>query len=79
MTDFADFDPEDAYDSGDPVELRIAVLRRVAAALAAAPTDKRLRFRLLDALRLLDNLDTEAPGEFADELDELRADLEALA
>ena len=53
-----DLDPEDAYDAGDPPDLRIAVLRRVAEDLRDNPADDgRRNFRRLDALRLVEVLD----------------------
>jgi hypothetical protein len=74
---FGDLDPEDAYDAGDPPEIRVAVLERIAVALRDNPDDGRRALRRLGALRLLDNLDLEHPDLDAT-LDPIRHILEAL-
>lgn len=74
MTDFADYDPEDAYDAGDPPELRLAVLRRVVAALRQRDAHHR-DGRRGDALRLLANLERDEPGLDRLELESLRSEL----
>ena len=73
MSDFADYDPEDAFDDADPVPVRLAVLERVVAALRAS-SDRR-EARRVDALRLVVKLEATAPGA---RLAAIRADLEAL-
>ena len=75
--DFGDFDPEDAYDAGDPLRLRVAVLRRIVEHLRDERDERRRERRRLDALRLLDNLDDEV-GDLVPALVELRGDLEAV-
>jgi hypothetical protein len=52
-----DVDPEDAYDAGDPVGVRLAVLERIVVALYES-TDRR-ESRRVDALRLVRNLGEE--------------------
>jgi hypothetical protein len=51
---FGDFDPEDAYDIGDPVGRRLDVIARVVDDLR--DPDPRRELRRLNALRLLDTL-----------------------
>jgi hypothetical protein len=77
VTDFGDFDPEDAYDAGDPPAMRVAVLRRIANNLRAGPDDGRRDSRVLDALRILDILDAEHP-ELEHDLDQIRLILEGI-
>jgi hypothetical protein len=74
VTEFGDFDPEDAYDAGDPLRLRVAVLRRIVEHLRDEPDPARRERRRLDALRLLDNLDDETAG-LVPALDDIRRDL----
>lgn len=74
---FGDYDPEDAYDVGDPLRLRVLVLRRVVEQLPGEPDDGRRERRRLDALRLLDVLDDET-GDLVPALGEIRHDLEGL-
>lgn len=59
---FGDFEPEDAYDESDPIELKIAVLERVAESLRApaAAADARTDTRRGDALRLVVNLERQS-------------------
>lgn len=75
MTDFGDFDPEDAYDADDPPHVRLAVIARIVADLRAR--SDRHELRRLDALRLLDALDA-VPGVDLLRLRVLRDELEAL-
>jgi hypothetical protein len=70
VTDFADFDPEDAWDGGDDDDTKLAVLERVVAALRASSDRREPRRR--DALRLVATLPAST------RLDVIRADLEAL-
>lgn len=43
---YGDTEPEDVYDGGDPPDIRLSVLARVIAALAADPdADRRARRR----------------------------------
>jgi len=72
-----DIDPEDAYDSGDPLRLRVAVLRRIVEHLRDNPDDGRKLTRKLEALRLLDNLDNEV-GDLVPSLEDIRSQLEAV-
>jgi hypothetical protein len=73
VSDFGDVDPEDAYDVNDRTADRLDVLQRVVAALEALPEDPRRRFRIVDALRLLDGI-----HRHRQEAGHLRARLEAL-
>jgi hypothetical protein len=75
MSDFDDFDPEDAYDADDPPNVCLAVIGRVVDALRAS-SDRR-EPRRVDALRLLDNLEGVLGVDLL-RLQELRDDLEAL-
>lgn len=48
-----DADPEDAYDAGDPIPTRLALLARIVLVLEQDPVaDRRVR-RRRDAVRLL--------------------------
>jgi hypothetical protein len=71
-----DKDPEDAYDAGDPVDVRIAVLQRIVDSLIAH-RDERTNARRADALRvvlvLLDELRYHRRR-----IDRIRNDLEEL-
>lgn len=65
MTDFGDFDPEDEYDAGDPLPVRLAVIGRIIEALEFdADRDRRAR-RRAGVVRLLAALTAEvvAGGE----------------
>lgn len=77
MTDFKDFDPEDAYDAGDAPEMRLDVLRRIVADLQKNRSDPRLEIRRSNALRLVRK---ERDGDTMRQnvLDELNRDLEAI-
>ena len=70
-----DHDPEDAYDAGDPPDVRLGVIGRVVDSLRAS-SDRR-DVRRFDALRLLDNLEHE-PGVDLLRVHELRDDLQEL-
>lgn len=48
-----DKDPEDAWDDGDPVDVRLALLVRIVAAIAVDGDISRAERRRLDALRLI--------------------------
>lgn len=74
MTEFGDVDPEDAYDAGDLIEERLAVLHRVVDDLEAeAGGDVRRGYRIADALRLLGGI-----ARHRREVARLRERLEAL-
>ena len=79
MTDttFGDLDPEDSYDAGDPLRLRVAILRRIVAALRDGPDDGRRDHRRRDALRLLDNLERDT-DDLVPALEQIRAELESV-
>lgn len=72
---FGDIDPEDAWDDGDDVETKVAVLERVLEDLRArrAEDEDRFEFRRQDALRLLAKLFV-----IQDRIEGVRAGLEAL-
>jgi hypothetical protein len=54
MSDFGDFDPEDAFDADDRSGDQLDVLHKVVVALEKVPADDARRpFRIVDALRLL--------------------------
>lgn len=55
MSLYGDRDPEDSYDAGDPLDVRLDVLERIVADLYAR--DDRRGQRRRDALRLVDNLE----------------------
>jgi Fe-S-cluster formation regulator IscX/YfhJ len=75
---FGDLDPEDAYDAGDPSDLRIAVIRNVIVDLRARKDDDaRFENRRHDMRRVIYNFIDEHP-ELQTELEDLRDDLEAL-
>ena len=50
---FGDFDPEDAYDAADPIPVRLALLARIAVAIAADPDLDRAARRRLGLVLLL--------------------------
>jgi hypothetical protein len=51
-----DHDPEDSYDAGDPVPVRLAVIIRILAAIADDPDPDRADRRRRDVRRLLLNV-----------------------
>ena len=57
---YGDKDPEDAYDAGDPVPVRLEILERIVTALESDPMDRRVDVRRRDALRLVANLEADA-------------------
>lgn len=63
MSDFRDYEPEDSYDAGDPIDVRLDALERVTAALSVEQDD-RVADRLADALRRVHDIEQE------DDLDE---------
>ena len=76
MTVFGDTDPEDAWDDGDPYDVKVALLVRIAESIALDPDADRRRRRAVDAHRLLarlvvlrDQLDAEL-GQAAIVLDD---------
>jgi hypothetical protein len=77
MTVFGDKDPEDAYDAGDPLDLRLAVIERTVTALRDAPADSRRRTRRDDLIRVLLALDHEL-FDVQNRLMQLRFQLEEL-
>lgn len=62
MSNFGDFDPEDEYDAGDPIPVRLVVISRIVADLDTEPDDARraLRRALVGAVirRLADDLES---------------------
>lgn len=75
--DFGDFDPEDAYDVGDPPEMRVDVIRKVIEDLRARKEDDaRFGNRRQDLRRVISNFLQEP--DYPVELEDLRDDLEAL-
>lgn len=54
-----DSDPEDSYDAGDPVAVRLAVIIRVLAAIAVEPDAERAERRRRNVRRLLLNIAEE--------------------
>ena len=71
-----DRDPEDAYDAGDPPDVRLTVLERVASDLEQTD-DARREARIVDALRLARNL-ADVDGVDRRALRAVRRRLEAL-
>jgi hypothetical protein len=57
-----DKDPEDAWDDGDPVHVRLALLVRIVAGIAADGDVSRAERRRLDALRLIRKVALELGG-----------------
>ena len=53
MSEFGDFEPEDAWDAGDPVPLLIDNLLKRIDALDETPPDAEARYR--DIITLIDN------------------------
>ena len=51
-----DKDPEDAYDAGDPVPVRLAVIIRVLASIVEEPDAERAERRRRNVRRLLLNI-----------------------
>ena len=76
MADFRDKDPEDAYDAGDPLDVRIAVLQRIVDSLRDE-RDERTDARRDDALRVVLVLLNELRYQRR-HVDRLRNDLEEL-
>lgn len=77
MTDFGDKDPEDAYDAGDPIPVRLGILERVVIALYTQPDDGRHGHRRDDALRVLAEIAVEDAAD-RQRIDAVRHDLEEL-
>lgn len=48
-----DIDPEDAYDSGDPIDVRLGVLERTVLDLSRRRNEPRFEARRTDARRVL--------------------------
>jgi hypothetical protein len=72
-----DHDPEDTYDAGDPIAVRLDVLTRAVTALRAAPNDNRRDGRRDDLLRVIARFRSEL-GDGQVWLDELRERLREL-
>lgn len=73
---FSDKDPEDSYDAGDPLDVRLAVLERIVDALRDQ-RDERFHARRADALRVILNLLDES-RRHRRRIDRLRNELEEL-
>ena len=71
-----DKDVEDAYDAGDPLDVRIAVLQRVVDSLRDDRSE-RFHARRADALRVIGNVLDES-RRHRRRIDRLRNDLEEL-
>lgn len=72
-----DKDPEDAYDAGDPIAVRLDVLTRAVTQLRASPGDARRRVRRDDLIRVIFQFGHEL-SDTQDWLDTLRDQLEEL-
>jgi hypothetical protein len=80
VSDFGDYDPEDAWDDGDAIDLKLAILERVVRSLRDH-RDDRLEARRSDALRLVRKLEDQhvaAARSEGDRLAGIRGQLEAL-
>lgn len=77
MSDYRDYDPEDALDATDPPAIQLDVLERVLIALRSNIQDDRTEGRRLDALRVIRRLN-ETRGVQRQRLRRLREDFEAL-
>lgn len=76
--DYGDADPEDAYDAGDPIPVRLDVLERIVASLRAN-RDDRFDARRRDAVRLIVRLGEEdLPRRHRRRLRHIRDELEEL-
>lgn len=53
MSAYGDKDPEDAWDDGDPIEVRRALLVRIVGSIVGEPDPARRGRRAIDALRLV--------------------------
>lgn len=65
---FGDTDPEDAWDDGDPYDVKVALLVRIAVSIARDPDPGRRWRRAVDAHRLVARL-VVIRDELAGELD----------
>jgi hypothetical protein len=77
MNDFGDKDPEDAYDAGDELGERLAVIRRAIVHLRARRLEERFDGRRADLRRLVAAIGVELDEELAG-LVGLALELEAL-
>ena len=57
---FGDFDPEDEYDEGDALRLKLDILERVIESIREHREEERAEVRKADALRLIVALVKEA-------------------
>ena len=71
---FGDADPEDAWDDGDPLPERLAILERVVEAIAAEGDTPRRLTRIADALRLVAKVANEL-GDLGFRLDQIETAL----
>jgi len=72
-----DADPEDAYDAGDPISERLAVLVAVVEGIREETDDARRARRRLDAIRVVDAFRDELTVT-GTHLRQLRDELEAI-
>lgn len=71
-----DKDPEDAYDAGDPIDVRLTVLERILDSLRD-DRDERHHARRADALRVI-SIVLEESRHHRRRIDRLRNELEEL-
>lgn len=76
MTDFNDYDPEDAWDDNDSEDQKLSVMERIVEALEDRSAHDRLA-RRDDALRLLGKLTSTSKRRNRRHLKVLRERLEA--
>jgi hypothetical protein len=62
VSDFGDADPEDTWDDGDPVSVRLALLVRIVTAIDVEPDIDRAVRRRIEVVRLLRKLADEMAG-----------------
>jgi hypothetical protein len=75
---FRDYDPEDAWDDGDPLDAKLDVLERIISDLRDSD-DGRLEARRTDALRLVRKLEDSRPQRAESRrLKAIREELESL-
>ena len=76
MSEFHDKDPEDSWDDGDPVAVKLAILEQVIAHVRSN-WDTRFEARRADALRLVDKLKQQQQQE-GSRLETIKVKLEEL-
>jgi hypothetical protein len=59
MSDFGDFDPEDAWDDSDPINIRLALAVGILTSALADPDAERGLRRRIELARLLRKLSDE--------------------